>query len=671
MVSLSGLKPVYKTRKRRCAKRLQHRYKLDGNPDKTPTPTMPSPPTILGSRSLSPPAEIQPKDFHGILRYKPATIVSLAAIAQQPIAAPHLDNKKNNIMISKWNYLPLTSDEQKLETALAEKFAATPPISELLVQRGVKSVEEAEKFFNPSLKDLHDPFLMPQMDLAVSRLNRAMGSKEKIMVYGDYDVDGTTAVALVYKYLRNFYSNIDFYIPTRYDEGYGISRRAIDEFADQQVKLVIILDCGIKANDEIAYAATKGIDFIICDHHVPDDELPKAVAILNPKLEDSTYPYPHLSGCGVGYKLMQAFSISNDIPLTDLEGLLDLVAVSIAADIVPMTGENRILTYHGLRRLNTNPNMGLRAIMRISQMSSREITISDVIFKIGPRINASGRMQSGSEAVELLVARDLAEASEKAKAIDQYNKDRKELDKRITEEASEILKNRDEGHSNKKSIVIYNKDWHRGIIGIVASRLTELYYKPAVVLTHSNGLATGSSRSVQGFDIYKAVDSVRDLLENFGGHPYAVGLSLKEENIPEFTRRFEQYVAENITPNQLTPQLDIDAYLSFADITPELIALLKRFNPFGPGNQKPVFCTRNVSDFGTSKLVGKQLEHIKLELVDDTSGKVFNGIAFNLARHFDAIHAGHKFDICYTIEENKHHNAPVQLQLLVKEIRTR
>ncbi|OKY84672.1 MAG: single-stranded-DNA-specific exonuclease RecJ [Bacteroidales bacterium 52_46] len=571
-------------------------------------------------------------------------------------------------MISKWNYLPLTPEQQKMETALAKRYADTPAICELLVQRGVTSVKEAEQFFSPSLRDLHDPFLMPQMDLAVARLNRAMGSKQRIMVYGDYDVDGTTAVSLVYKYLLNYYSNIDYYIPTRYDEGYGISRRVIDEFHQQGVKLVIILDCGIKAIEEIKYAASLGIDFIICDHHVPDDELPPAVAILNPKLEGSTYPYPHLSGCGVGYKFMQGFSMSNGINPIDLEGMLDLVAVSIAADIVPMTGENRILTYHGLRRINSNPNMGLRAILRISGLTGREITISDVIFKIGPRINASGRMQSGREAVDLLVARDAAEALEKAKAIDQYNKDRKELDKRITEEANTILSSRDELHSDKKSIVIYNKEWHRGIIGIVASRLTEIYYKPAVVLTHSNGLATGSSRSVQGFDIYKAVDAARDLLENFGGHTYAVGLSLKEENIPEFTRRFEEYVAKNITTTQLTPQLDIDTFITFADITPRLLSLLKRFNPFGPGNQKPVFCTRRVTDFGTSKLVGKQLEHIKLELVDDTSGKVFNGIAFNLAEHFDHIHAGKPFDICYTIEENKHRNASDNIQLQVKGI---
>ncbi len=571
-------------------------------------------------------------------------------------------------MTSKWNYLPLTTEEQKLETGLAKKFANCPPISELLVQRGITSVEEAEKFFHPSLKDMHDPFLMPEMDKAVNRLNKAMGSKEKIMVYGDYDVDGTTAVALVYKYLQNFYSNIDYYIPTRDDEGYGISIKSIDYAAECGVKLIIILDCGIKAIEEIKYAKDKGIDFIICDHHVPDEELPPAVAILNPKLEGSTYPCPHLSGCGVGYKLMQAFAISNGIENSDLEGMLDLVAVSIAADIVPMVDENRIMAYHGLKRLNTNPNMGLRAIIKICQLSNREITISDVVFKIGPRINASGRMQSGREAVELLVARDIADAYEKGKNIDQYNRDRKELDKRITEEANAILESRGEMLSDKKSIVIYNKDWHKGIIGIVASRLTELYYKPSVVLTLSNGLATGSSRSVQGFDVYKAVEASRDLLENFGGHTYAVGLSLKEENIPEFTRRFEEYVAANITPTQLTPQLDIDAYLTFADITPEFISLLKKFNPFGPGNPKPVFCTRGVFDFGTSKLVGRHLEHIKLELVDNTSGKVINGIAFNMAEHFQYIHECKPFDICYTIEENKHPNTSNTVQLLVKEI---
>lgn len=574
-------------------------------------------------------------------------------------------------MTSKWNYLPLTSEEQKSESELAKRFANCPPISELLVQRGITSIEAADKFFHPSLKDLHDPFLMPDMDKAVERLNKAMGRKERIMVYGDYDVDGTTAVALVYKYLQQFYSNIDFYIPTRYDEGYGISRRSIDMAAEQGVKLIIILDCGIKAIDEIAYAKTLGIDFIICDHHVPDEELPQAVAILNPKLEGNTYPCTHLSGCGVGFKFMQAFSISNGISTADLEGMLDLVAVSIAADIVPMVDENRIMAYHGLRRLNSNPNMGLRAIIRICGLMGKEITISDVIFKIGPRINASGRMQSGREAVELFVARDVNEAFEIAKSIDQYNKDRKELDKRITEEANAFLEKHEKTLHEKKSIVIYNKDWHKGIIGIVASRLTELYYKPSVVLTLANGMATGSSRSVQGFDIYKAVDSARDLLENFGGHTYAVGLSMKEENIPEFTRRFEEYVAANILPTQLEPQLEIDAYLTFSDITHTFVNTLRRFNPFGPGNSKPVFCTRNVMDFGTSKLVGRNLEHIKFELVDDTSGKVFNGIAFNMAEHFEYIHSHKPFDICYTIEDNKHQSATSSIQLLIKGIHIR
>lgn len=572
-------------------------------------------------------------------------------------------------MISKWNYLPLTSEEQKLETALAKKFVNSQSLSQLLIQRGITSIEETEKFFNPSLSDLHDPFLMPDMDKAVNRLNKALGTKEKIMIYGDYDVDGTTSVALVYKYLQNYYSNIVYYIPTRYEEGYGISIKSIDYATEIGVKLIIVLDCGIKAIDEIKYAKDNGIDFIICDHHVPDEQLPEAVAILNPKLENSTYPYPHLSGCGVGFKFMQAFAKSNGLSgNNELEGLLDLVAVSIAADIVPITGENRIMAYYGLKRLNSNPNMGLRSIIKICNLLNREISISDVIFKIGPRINASGRMQSGMEAVELLVTKDVADAYEKGKNIDQYNQDRKELDKRITEEANVILENRGEMDAAKKAIVIYNKDWHKGIIGIVASRLTELYYKPSVVLTLSNGLATGSSRSVQGFDIYKAIEETRDLLENFGGHTYAVGLSLKEENIPEFKRRFEEYVANTIQPDQLTPQVGIDTYLKFDEINPEFVGYLKKFNPFGPGNQKPVFCTRKVFDFGTSKLVGRNQEHIKLELVDNESNKVMNGIAFNMAKYFSYIKARNPFDICYTIEENKHQGNG-NIQLLVKEIR--
>lgn len=572
-------------------------------------------------------------------------------------------------MTSRWNYVPQSTESQNFEDELAKRFAKCPAIVELLLQRDIRSITEAEKFFHPSLRDLHNPFLMPDMDKAVDRLNQAMGSKEKIMVYGDYDVDGITAVSLVYRYLQNFYSEIDYYIPTRYDEGYGITTKVIDEAYEAGVKLIIILDCGIKAIEEIKYARSLGIDFIICDHHVPDDELPPAVAILNPKLEGSTYPCSHLSGCGVGYKFMQAFSISNGIGTAELECMLDLVAVSIAADIVPMVDENRVMVYQGLKRLNSNPNMGLRAIIRTCGLSGKEISISDVIFKIGPRINASGRMQSGREAVELLTCRDIKEAAQLSLAIDQYNKDRKQLDKQITEEANAIIDAHVDRLQDKKSIVIYNKDWHKGIIGIVASRLTELYYKPSVVLTLNNGLATGSSRSVQGFDVYKAVDSTRDLLENFGGHTYAVGLSLKEENIPEFTRRFEEFVASNILPEQLTPQLDIDAVITFSDITPEFISTLRLFQPFGPGNQKPVFCTKKVKDYGTSRLVGRQSEHIKLELIDETSGKLINAIAFNMAEHFDRIHSGESFDICYTIEENKHHNTNYTVQLMVKQIR--
>ena len=572
-------------------------------------------------------------------------------------------------MISKWNYLPPTSEQEAIEAGLTGQFPNCPAISHLLVQRGITTQEEVGKFLYPSMNDLHDPFLMKDMDKAVNRLNKALGAKEKILVYGDYDVDGTTAVALVYRFLQNYYSNVEYYIPTRYEDGYGISNKSIEYAESIGVKLIIVLDCGIKAVEEVDYAKSKGIDFIICDHHVPDDVLPEAVAILNPKLEDNPYPFKHLSGCGVGYKFMTAFAQSNGLGNRhELDSLLDLVAVSIAADIVPMIGENRIMTYFGLKRLNSNPNVGLKSIMKICGLSGKEITISDVIFKIGPRINASGRMQSGMEAVDLLVTKDVHEAYEKGKNIDQYNKDRKELDKRITEEASAILADRGEIVSSKKPIVIYNKDWHKGIIGIVASRMTELYCKPCVVLTLANGLATGSSRSVQGFDIYKAIESTRDLLDNFGGHTYAVGLSLKEENIPEFTRRFEQYVIENIHKEQLIPELDIDYEINFSDITPEFLGYLKLFNPFGPWNQKPLFITRNVFDFGTSKLVGKNLEHIKLELIDNKSERVINGIAFNMSEYYEDIKSHKPFDICYTIEENKHKNNGC-IQLLVKGIR--
>ncbi|MGM9815705.1 MAG: single-stranded-DNA-specific exonuclease RecJ [Lepagella sp.] len=573
-------------------------------------------------------------------------------------------------MINKWNYQPLTLQQKEEATKMLGKCGGMMPVAELLVRRGVSTPEGAESFFSPSLNALHDPFLMPDMDKAVTRLNKAMGAKERIMIYGDYDVDGTTAVALVYKYLQNYYSNVEYYIPTRDDEGYGISVKSIDYAAENGVKLIIVLDCGIKAIDEIAYAKSKGIDFIICDHHVPDEVLPPAVAILNPKMPRTTYPCTHLSGCGVGFKFMQAFAQSNGLGIhNELESMLDLVAVSIASDLVPIVGENRVMALHGLRRLNSNPNLGLRSIIRLCKLTNKDITISEVIFKIGPRINASGRMQSGMETVDLLVSRDLHEAFEKGKDIDQHNRERKEIDKKITEEANALIEEKVRDVNDRRAIVIYSKDWHKGVIGIVASRLTELYYKPSVVLTQSNGIATGSARSVQGFDIYAAVNSTRDLLENFGGHTYAVGLSMKEENIKEFTRRFEEYVSAHILPNQLEPHLDIDAEIEFADITPELVMMLKKFNPYGPSNQKPVFCSKNVFDFGTSKLVGKNLEHIKLELEDDSTSHVINAIAFNMAQYFEHIHSHKPIDICYTIEQTKHGNNIDTIQLMIRDIR--
>ena len=444
-------------------------------------------------------------------------------------------------MIYKWTYEEPTADETAAATALAREVNIHPALGRLLLKRGIKTATEARRFFRPQLSDLHDPFLMNDMQVAVDRLNQALGRKEHIMVYGDYDVDGCTAVALVYKFLSQFYSNIDFYIPDRYEEGYGISRKGIDFAAEMGVKLIIVLDCGIKAVEEVAYAREKGIDFIICDHHVPDDELPPAVAILNPKRHDNRYPYTHLSGCGVGFKFMQAFATSNGIEFNKLSSLLDLCAVSIASDIVPIMGENRILACQGLRCLNTNPSIGLRAIVEVCGLSERELSMSDIIFKIGPRINASGRMQNGKEAVELLVEKDYQAALEKAGCINLYNEARKDLDKQMTEEAIEQVKELPQ-LDERRSIVIYNEEWHKGVIGIVASRLTEQYYRPAVVLTRSEDMATGSARSVTGFDVYKAVQSCADLLENFGGHTYAAGLTLRWDDIPAFRKRFHKLV---------------------------------------------------------------------------------------------------------------------------------
>lgn len=569
-------------------------------------------------------------------------------------------------MNNKWIIQQFSDGEIEAAKELSKQTGVNPILARLLIERGVRTPEEMKRFFRPQLNELHDPFLMKDMDKAVARLNDAMGRKERILVWGDYDVDGTTAVALVYRFLQQFYSNMDYYIPDRYNEGYGVTREGVDYAVETGVSLVIVLDCGIKAVEEIAYAREKGIDFIICDHHVPDEELPPAVAILNAKREDATYPYPHLSGCGVGFKFMQAFAKDNGIDFCHLIPLLDLVAVSVASDIVPIMGENRVLTYHGLRQINSNPSVGVKAIIDVCGLTDKEITLSDIVFKIGPRINASGRIQNGKESVDLLVEKDYKAALKKSNQINQYNETRKDLDKAMTEEANRIVADL-EGLNDRRSIVLFNEQWHKGVIGIVASRLTEVYYRPAVVLTRTDNLATGSARSVSGFDVYKAIENCRDLLENFGGHTYAAGLSMKIGNVPEFTRRFEEYVAEHILPEQTRATIHIDAELDFKDITGKFFSDLKRFNPFGPDNQKPVFCTRQVYDYGTSKVVGREQEHIKLELVDNKSNNVMNGIAFGQSSQARYIKTKRAFDICYTIEENTHKHGEVQL--LIEDIK--
>ena len=562
----------------------------------------------------------------------------------------------------KWKYQPPTYKQIEEAERLAEELDISPILCRLLVARGVTSVADAKQFFRPRLSNLHNPFLMNDMDIAVKRLNKALGRKERILVYGDYDVDGTTAVALVYKFLQQYSSNIDYYIPDRKEDGYGISRRGVDYAHSTGVKLVIVLDCGIKAVEEIAYAKSLGIDFIVCDHHVPDKQLPDAVAILNPKRVDNRYPYQHLSGCGVGFKFMQAFAMDNNIPSEQLYSLLDLVAVSIASDLVPIMGENRILAFHGLKQLNNAASTGLKAIIQVCGLRDKEISINDIIFKIGPRINASGRIRQGKVAVDLLIENNLRAALAMSEQINEFNETRKDLDKSMTEEAGKIVEGL-ENFDEKRAIVIFNKDWHRGVIGIVASRLTEVYHRPAVVITCTGDIATGSARSVTGFDVYKAIENCRHLLDNFGGHTYAVGFSLKVENIEEFSRCFEEYVAQNILHEQTEPIIEIESELNFKDITRKFFLDLKRFAPHGPDNPKPVFCTYNVYDYGTSKVVGRRQEHIKLELVDNNSSTVINGIAFGQSEQARYIKSKQSFDICYTLEDNTYKHGEVQLQI--------
>ena len=562
----------------------------------------------------------------------------------------------------KWNFETPTPEQKRTAEELAEKIGISPILTQLLVSRGITTESAAKRFFRPQLADLINPFLMKDMDVAVDRLNDAMGRKERILVYGDYDVDGCTAVALVYKFLQQFYSNIDYYIPDRYEEGYGVSHKGIDYAKETGVKLIIILDCGIKAIEEVRYAKSLGIDFIICDHHVPVEVMPPAVAILNPKRPDDSYPFKHLCGCGVGFKFMQAFAKNNGIPFSRLIPLLDFCAVSIAADIVPVVDENRILAFHGLKQLNQNPSLGLKAIIDICGLNGRELSMSDIVFKIGPRINASGRMENGKESVDLLVEKDFSMALKEAKHINEYNEQRKDIDKQMTEEAN-IIVSKLESQRHLSSIVLYDENWKKGVIGIVASRLTEIYFRPTVVLTRDGEYATGSARSIMGFDVYAAIKSCRDLLVNFGGHTYAAGLTLKWEDIPHFRKRFQQYVDEHIKPSQKEAMINVDAVIDFKDISKRLYNDLKRFSPFGPGNNKPIFCTLSVYDYGTSKVVGREQEHIKLELVDSKSSTVVNGIAFGQSASARYIKSKRSFDIVYTIEDNVFKRNQVQLQI--------
>ena len=562
--------------------------------------------------------------------------------------------------------------DKQIVKNLSESLGIDEILAILLVQRGITNFEEAKNFFRPSLEHLHDPFLMKDMDKAVDRLQKAMNDGEKILIYGDYDVDGTTAVALIYTYLKNFVNKkkIEFYIPDRYDEGYGISYKGIDYAADNGFGLVIVLDCGIKAVEKIEYANQRGVDFIICDHHRPDEVIPNAVAVLDSKRPDCQYPYKELSGCGVGFKLVTALSMRLGRPIEEVYELLDYVAVSIAADIVPITGENRVLAYFGLIQLNKNPRPGIAAVLRQAEQKNaleRELTISDLVFLIGPRINAAGRLEKASDSVRLLLATNSEHAEKLAASINDLNVKRREFDNAITEEALRMI-DADEKMRNAKSTVIFNENWHKGVIGIVASRLTDSYYRPTIVLTRSGNLITGSARSIKNFDIYDAIDDCSDLLEHFGGHKYAAGLSLKPENLEKFSERFEKYVSEHLEEDDLTPELNVDIEMDFTNITPKFVRILKQFAPFGPGNLSPVFLTKNVVDAGFSRAVGNR-KHLKLSVMQQgNTDFVFPGIAFQKGDLYERIHDKEPFTMCYYIEEN-FWQGKTTLQLNVKDIK--
>jgi len=561
----------------------------------------------------------------------------------------------------RWTLKPKPSSDKVLE--LSNELQVEKNLASLLVQRGIDNFEQAKAFFRPKLSELYNPFLMQDMQKAVDRIEKAIANEENILIFGDYDVDGTTAVSLVASYLKSYYANIATYIPDRYAEGYGISLQGIDFAEDNGFSLIIALDCGIKAIDKVDYANKKGVDFIICDHHRPGDELPKAIAVLDPKRKDCTYPYDELCGCGVGFKLVQALASNRNQTIDDLKPYLDLVATAIAADIVPITGENRVLAYYGLEQINSHPRNGIKAI--IHQLKKDVLTITDVVFIIAPRINAAGRMKHGNYAVELLMAQDFDNAKTMAAEIEVFNNDRRDLDKLITQEGlQQILENSEE---KKFTTVVYQKDWHKGVIGIVASRLTETYYRPTLVFTKSGDKLAASARSVKGFDVYNALDSCKDYIEQFGGHKYAAGLTLLEENYIDFKQKFEQIVQDSIPEELLQPEIKIDAEIDFSDITPKFFRILKQFGPFGPQNMKPIFLAKNIKDAGYSKKVGAEGDHLKLNMIDEYGIKL-NGIGFNLSKWHAYISKGNTFSIVFCIDEN-HWNGNTTLQLNVKDIK--
>ena len=569
-------------------------------------------------------------------------------------------------MIEKKWIIKQDGDFEKVK-ALSNILNVDDKIANLLVQRGIETYEQARIFFRPRIEDLHDPFLMKDMDKAVNRLKKAFTTNEHILIYGDYDVDGTTGIALLYSFIHKYHKNISFYVPDRYKEGYGISFEGIDYAEEQSCSLIIAVDCGIKAIEQINYSNTKSIDIIICDHHNQGDTLPEASAILDPKRKDCPYPYKELSGCGVAFKLLQAFCQTEKLDFSNLIQYLDLVVVSIGSDIVPVTGENRILAYYGLQQLNTNPCAGLKSIITLTGLGDKDIQINDIVFKIGPRINAAGRMQSGKRAVDLLISKNYEFAEEMGLEINIINTNRQELDQEITVQALKMIDS-SESYKNAYSTVLYSEDWHKGVIGIVASRLTESYYRPTVIFTKSNGLIAGSARSVPGYNLYEAIEACSDLLENFGGHMYAAGLTMKLENIKAFSNRFEEYIRSTITEAQRTPVIEVDMEIEIKDITPKFYRILKQFAPFGPENMTPTFVSRNIFDNGCTKRVGKKGEHLKVKIVQQIGdNKCIDGIGFNLGDYYNKIKDFTPFDLCYQIFENNFMNQTF-LQVLIKDI---